>query len=144
MTLVPLAQSPELLIASVSPRPRGGSKRAEGPAVVKMPRKVVAPSRCADHHEGLIVDSFDAARFIGSHCAFWQAEQVLAHIEVVQMATVEASTYLKNEIAKLGWRAYGTPEGRRQAAKINAEMIELSKAAGILFDLHSAGLIEFA
>ncbi len=141
MSLVPLAQSPELIIANVAPRSRGGSRRADGPAVLKEPRRAPVPSRCADHFDGMVVDVFDAALFIGSHCRIWQSEQVLAHIEIVQMAVVEASAYLHGEIAELGWRGYVTVDGRRRLRRLNGELAELGRCARILFDAHTGGLI---
>lgn len=144
MSIIPVAQSPELIIASVAPRPRGGSRRAAGPAVVKAPRTTAAPERCANHFDGMIVDAFDAALFIGSHCRIWQSEQILAHIELVQMAVMEATTYLRGAISALGWRGYATLDGRRQMTRLNAELEELGRCARILFDAHTAGLIEVA
>lgn len=145
MSLVAVSLSPELIIERVAPKPRGGDRRRPGPA--RTSDRLFGssePERAATPQEGLVVDAFDAAFFIGVHCIFWNAVQVLAQPEVARMAREEAAHRIEARRKDLPRMWWATSAGRKEHASIESDLSELAHAARIIAEAHSSGVIAAA
>ena len=145
MSLVAVSLSPELIIERVAPKPRGGDRRRPGPARTHQAMfRHAEPERAATAQEGLVVDAFDAAFFIGVHCIFWNAVQVLSQPEVARMAFEEATHRIEARRAALSKTWWLTGSGRKAHAEIEADLAELAHASRIIAEAHDAGVIAAA
>lgn len=143
-SLIPVSLSPEEMIERFSVRARGGEHRAEGPAVTKESRfwRRASGSRVNEAGSGgRLVDAFDAAKILGAHCFVWQPESMLEHPEITQLGLADAADRIHDELRKLGWRGWGTREGRARYVELTAQLDELRQCADILLGAHADMLI---
>lgn len=144
MSLVPVSLSPELVIEHVATRPRGGARRRPGPARTGRTLLLRSPEKSATHQEGLVVDAFDAAFFIGRHCIFWQAVQVLAHPETAHLAGLEARQNIESRLDDLPILWMLNPMARRDRAEVMSDLAELDRSIAVIKEAHEIGLIQAA